>query len=447
MQFVVPALRKRLDSSKSRLPYVATQARASLYIKAPFSSVTSVDLAPFTTNMVRFRHDLLRDGSGISWTILNSFTFDQEPTRRSDEIFTIAFGRQVVEERDDTEHEAKINFDFDHEIVRYNNNDHGVLKYLTKAPPQQLPPVDLSMSFYYQGSYHALKLTTKGPKLSGKPAAHKLECIWDYDRTSSEMRRLLSAIAQDDVLMHVAVSGYCEEADAQVSGQGRPAAADTSHLSSLYTLSRRPPAQISFILHLRCPLMTPGSCERTSRLCATPAATSGRSYSPVSPKHPLSSAMPRPSSTSGNHVQKQDSRELRNSDDAKTLTIKIEHRLRPASNCIALHLYRRSCLSERSTSQAIDMEHSWCSEDDDACDRDWSPASAGCTSWWRTKLRPANAFDMYRIADKYCIDGLREAALDISRKIPHCPGSRRTWKSEKRSSCFPGCRRSTSTLP
>ena len=31
--------------------------------------------------------------------------------------------------------------------------------------------------------------------------------------------------------------------------------------------------------------------------------------------------------------------------------------------------------------------------------------------WWNGHLRPANAFDMYRLADKYGIEGLRIAAL------------------------------------
>ncbi|CDS82343.1 related to vacuolar protein sorting protein VpsB [Sporisorium scitamineum] len=77
---------------------------------------------------------------------------------------------------------------------------------------------------------------------------------------------------------------------------------------------------------------------------------------------------------------------------------------------------RRPCNYEASTDTR--SNDSWTASDENACPSYWETPVRSTASlvesnlaWWDGQLEPANAFDMFRIADKYCIDGLRSAAL------------------------------------
>ncbi|SJX62001.1 uncharacterized protein SRS1_10623 [Sporisorium reilianum f. sp. reilianum] len=84
---------------------------------------------------------------------------------------------------------------------------------------------------------------------------------------------------------------------------------------------------------------------------------------------------------------------------------------------------RRPCTYETST-ETPDKGIS-AGSDSYACPSYWETRERSTASliesklpWWDGHLEPANAFDMFRIADKYCIEGLRSAALQhIARDI------------------------------
>lgn len=351
-----------------------------------------------------------------SWVLRDTIELEQALATPSH----LLIGEPVQEEFDLHVHLAVLYIQLDNDVIRYELYDDSDLDDAPKSAFNECSYIDLSMSYYFQGRFETLTLSGKDINFAiNQSGRGGRTCQWMFDRTSTDILKLLQASATQRLLIHVAISGWTSEAKHPSSKPGPPtevehrwplislAALMTSTDADLVLLAPTLPADDTRLL-----------LAHPQILCAASSYFASLLQSDFAEASTLRQSSPCSLSAHGNAAD-QNAGQHPGSHDSATPILRLDDISYEQLQTLLFYLYTGVAVFEgrdhvREDDSAKDpADECDCNvyELDRFCEKLPTGAARAMLPWWDGHLQPASAFEMYRIADKYCIDGLRKAAL------------------------------------